>query len=382
MRVVGLLWLVSCALLAACNPTTGSRPSAWSAPQLIAPALQWNAPAAAASRDQVAFVWTGFDGQDVHQDARVLQGDSLKSPVILPLPPTHPLDQQLRAGAGGAFHLFWLDAAAAGEGNRLYSAFLRPDLAVERGPVELSAAPTYQFAVIADGSGGTLAVWSEGHAAEPELWAAGLDATGLPRQAQKIAANSQHPALTGTPDGAIAVFRESEGRLWIARWADDGALEWTALTATVGRQAGDRLDALWAAPCLPSLCVGWNLVRQNGAAESWLASGTASVESWNAPRPLEGLTWLTPSSGTGTDGPLYAAAQSGAGLALVTIHDGHVGDVETAIAGVALDGSPALIGFQDRWVLAWAEPETDYANLRMSQRTMGASLPPETTPGR
>ncbi|HST20810.1 MAG TPA: SDR family oxidoreductase, partial [Blastocatellia bacterium] len=40
----------------------------------------------------------------------------------LPLPPTHPYNQQLFPGAGGAAHLLWLDSD--GDQNNLYSALL------------------------------------------------------------------------------------------------------------------------------------------------------------------------------------------------------------------------------------------------------------------
>ena len=371
MRAARLLLFCCIGLLAACS-SAAEPPSAWSAPQLIAPALQWNAPAAAASHGQIAFVWTGFDGEHVHQDTRLFADETLQPPLVLPLPPTHPLDQRLVPGADGAFHLFWLDAAAAGgEGNRLYSALLTPGLQVARGPVELSTGPTYSFAVIGRETGGALAVWNQGNAAEPELWTVELGPTGLPRQPRQVAANSHYPALARRLDGAIQVFRESEGRLWSALWAEDGGLEWTPLTATAGRLPGDRLEALWAAPCGQHLCVGWNITRQDGRAESWLAYGAADAHSWDAPHKLEGLAWLTPETGTGNEsGDLYAAAQTDAGLALVTLRDGVVAPQETAAANAELAGSPVLARLGGSLVLSWAETGPDYAQLWFSQRTL------------
>lgn len=365
----GARWMPAllCMHLAAC--AAAPDPSLWSAPQLIAPALQWNAPAAAASRDQVAFVWTGFDAEHVHQDARLDSGEMLQPAVTLPLPPTHPLDQQLIAGHAGQFHLFWLDVANDGAGNRLYSALLRPDLQIERGPIALSTAPTYQFAVMADEAGGAIAVWSQGHPAEPELWTAELDATGLPRAARSLAANSQHPALARRPDGAVQVFRESEGQLWTGPWVDGAVPGWTALTATVGRRPGDRLEGIWASACGAALCAGWNVTRSDGSAESWLASGPADATAWTAPRRLEGLSWLEPASGLASSSPaLDAAAQTGEGLSLVTIRAGVVALGETAVAGVTLPGAPALVAAGDSWLLAWPTLETDYANLWLTRK--------------
>ncbi|MBL8146197.1 MAG: hypothetical protein JNL34_07420 [Anaerolineae bacterium] len=370
IRAARTLLIFCCGLLAACVPSS-EPPLAWSAPQLIAPALQWDAPAAAFSRGQIAFVWTGFDAENIHQDVRRGAGETLEPVLILPLPPAHPLDQQIVPGADGAFHLFWLDAALDGEGNRLYSALLSSGLQVERGPVELATAPAYSFAVITRETGGTLAVWSQGNPAEPELWSVELDATGLPRQPQQVGVNSRYPALARRMDGAIQVFRESEGRLWTSPWAEDGRLEWTALTATVGRMPGDRLEALWAASCGLNMCVGWNIARQNGRAESWLADGAADARSWAAPHKLEEVTWLTPETGTrNASGDLYAAAQTDTGIALVTIRNGNVTIQEMAAVNVVLSGLPALARTDDTLVLSWAETGADYANLLFTQRML------------
>ncbi|MFN8379331.1 MAG: hypothetical protein U0452_11745 [Anaerolineae bacterium] len=372
MRTRWLPLVVSFALLSSCTSTKEPSASAWSAPQWIAPALQWNAPASVTSRDQIAFVWTGFDREHVHQDARLANTNTLRPPVILPLPPTHPMDQRLVPGADGSFHLFWLDAGPNGEGNHLFSALLTPELQIERGPVDLSNAPTYQFAVTDDGRGGAIAVWSQGQPAEPDLWAVEIDATGLPRQPANIASNSPQPALTRTPIGTVQVFQESEGRLWIATWEGSNApVDWRALTATVGRRAGDRLDSLWAAPCGRYICVGWNITRQDDTAESWLASGAANASSWNAPHRVDGVTWLTPETGADFDpDSLMAAAQIDGGLTLLSVREGNVIRQEIAIEGVSLSGSPAVTRLGDALVLSWAEVGTDYANLWMSQKNI------------
>jgi len=363
MRSARLLLAFTCALLAACTSANDPPVTNWSAPQLIAPALQWNAPAIAVNRGQTAFVWTGFDNANVHQDARLSDETALQAPLILPLPPTHPLDQRLIPGADGTFHLFWLDVAAdGGEGNRLFSALLSPELRVERGPVELSTAPTYSFDITTTDAGGALAIWTQDNPAEPDLWTAELDAAGLPRQPMQISTNSPAAALAHREDGGVQVFRKSEGQLWAARWQDDGALNWRALTATVGRRSGDRLDALWAASCGNQLCVGWNVTRRDGSVESWLASGPADGAGWNAPRRLDGLHWLTPATGTlPADGVLHAAAQADEGLALVRIVDGAITGQETAVEGVQLSGAPALAQTDAGWTLAWAETGADYA---------------------
>jgi hypothetical protein len=360
MRAPGGLLAAVCAVaLAACATTAppGEVPAAIP----LARALQLHAPALAASHESAAFVWTGFDAQDVHLDARRLDGGALNTPVILPLPPTHPLDVRLVPGIDGALHLFWRDAAESGAGNRLYSALLRPDLTVERGPIEVSTASTFNFTALADDVGGAWVVWSEGPPAEPRLTLSRVSARGLPAPPAPLPFSGQYPALAAWTDGPLLVW-EQAGQLWRARPASTGLTDVTAVSATVGRRAGDSLDSLWAARCGALLCVGWNVVRQDGTVESWLASGDAGATVWDAPRPLDGLSWLTPEAQAAA-GPLRAAAQTEEGLSVLILADGHVSEQTLVAPGVRVQGAPGLLEIESGGLLAWAEPGADYAQL-------------------
>ena len=325
----------------------------------------------ASSGGQTAFVWTGFDRADVHQDARLLRDGALEPVAIVPLPPTNPLDQRLIPGTSGAFHLLWRDRPPQEEALRLYSAWLGADLSVERGPVEISTAPTYAFTALADGSGGAWIAWSQGHPVEPEVWLGRLDAAGRPQQLTLVATNANYPALTHAPDGTPQLYWESEGQLWRASLTPEGTEPPAALTGTVGRRSGDVLNDLWAAPCGAQVCVGWNLTRGDGQAETWLTSGPAAIGQWNVPHRLEGLSWVSPNADHNTSEPeLSAAAGTAEGLAVVRLRDGAVTARQVAVQGVALSGLPGFIETGTTRTVTWAEPGPDYAQLLLWMETL------------
>ncbi len=366
MRGAGLAVLVVLLIGGACAPAPDSP---WSSPQAIARALQFSAPAAARSRDGLVFVWTGFDSRNTHHDARRLDGNGLHPTIVLPLPPTYPFDQRLIAGADGTLHLFWLDAAPDGEdGNRLYTALLGPDLAVARGPVAVSDAPTYQYALTDDGAGGVWAAWTGGHPAEPALSLARIDADGRPGLSEPLASNSQHPALVRDGAGNLLVFHLSEGQL--QRWtlANGAIRERAALTAHRALLPGDVIEEAWAAPCGRPICAGWNVVRSSGEAETWLAAGSAEAEFWAAPRRLTGWTWLTPARTAPAGDALIVAAAGAEGLHLLTIRSGEIAGDELAVPGVRASGQAGLQWLDGKWVLMWAVPGPTSAELWFSAR--------------
>lgn len=360
MRLFAALLL----LCAACAPDPALSDSLF-----IATAVQMDAPALASAGAGIAFVWAGFDEVDVHQDARLLNGDALTETVMLPLPPTHPFERHLIAGADGALHLLWLDAAQDGEGNRLYSALLGPDLRVQRGPVEVSNAPTYRYSAASDGQGGVWAVWSAGAAAEPALTLGRMDVLGRPLPPIALHRRGNFPALTARADGTLWLFWRSEGQLWRMALADNLQGDPDALSASVGLWPGDTLERLWAAPCATLVCVGWNITRADGQAESWLSAGRAAAEQWDPPKRLGGLAWLTPEAEARAGGSsLGAAAQTDDGLALVMLADGVAETMELAVPDVQLRGSPALLRAGGAWLFAWADCGSTSARLYVTRR--------------
>lgn len=367
MRGAGPALLVGMLLVGgACAPAPAS---SWSAPQPIAYALQVSAPAAAPSQEGLIFVWSGFDAHDVHQDARRFDADELHPAAVLPLPPTYPFDQRLIAGEDGTVHLFWLDAALEVEdGNRLYSALLGPDLAVRRGPVAVSNAPTYQYALTEDGAGGVWAAWTGGHPGEPALSLTRIDADGRPGLSEALAANSQHPALLRDGAGGLLVFHLSEGQVQRLTLADGAIRERAALTAHPALLPGDAIEQTWAASCGALTCVGWTVVRSS-AAETWLTSGPADADFWPAPQRIEGWTWFTPAASPPMGDALYAAAARAEGLFLLTMRSGEIVTDQLAVPGAQVMGPPGLYLLGGRWVLTWAAPGPTSAELWYSTRT-------------
>lgn len=346
-------------LCAACAP-----PPTTPETLFIAHALQTGAPAVATSGAGVAFAWAGFDAVNVHQDARLLRSGTLSEAVVLPLPPAHPFDQRLIAGADGRLHLFWLDAAQDGQGNRLYSAILGPDLGVQRGPIALSNEPTYRYSAIADGQGGALAVWSAGAAAEPTLTAGRVDLLGRPLPPELLTVRGQFPALTSSGASGVHLFWLAEGQLWRMALGDSPGGAAVAVSASVGLWPGDALDSLWAAPCGEMLCAGWNITRADGSAESWLSAGRAAADQWPPPRRIEGLAWLTPGTASAAgEAGLTAAAQTPEGLSLVRILNGTAGNPELAVRGVEIRGALALLQTPGGWLLSWADSGPQAAQL-------------------
>jgi hypothetical protein len=362
------LWLalaLLCALVCAgCAP-----PSVSPEPLLLAYALQRDAPAVASTRDTLALVWSGFDAVDVHQDARLLSADRLSESVILPLPPSHPFAQTLVAGADGALHLLWLDAAREGEGHRLYSALLAADLSVQRGPVAISDAPTYRYTVLPDGAGGAWAVWSGGIPGEPALTLRRVDVLGRPLPPLPLGVRGDFPALAATDDGGALLFWRAEGQLWRMALRNGTPGAEAAISASVGLWPGDRLDQLWAARCGDIWCVGWNVVRADGDAQSWLSAGRADAGFWPPPQRLDGLRWLTPEREPAGDvAELTAAAQTAAGLVLVRLADGRALIGPLLVGGTQLRGAPALIRTARDWTVAWAEAGPEFARLLLARR--------------
>jgi hypothetical protein len=354
-----------CALVCAgCAP-----PSPSAEPLLIAHALQLDAPATAATRDGIAFVWSGFDAVDVHQDARLLSGDRLSEPVVLPLPPSYPFEQTLIAGTDGALHLFWLDAARDGGGHRLYAALLAPDLSVQRGPVEVSDAPTYRYSVMSDGAGGAWAVWSGGAAGEPALTLRRVDVLGRPLAPRPLGVRGDFPALAAADNGAVLLFWRAEGQLWRMPLVEGAGGVATAVSAGVGLWPGDRLARLWAAQCGDVLCVGWTVVRAGDSADSWLSAGRSNADFWPPPQQLDGLSWLTPERQPALDAEaLTAIAQTADGLALVRLRDGRADIGPLFVEGTALQGSPGLIRTAQEWLITWAEAGPEFARLLLARQ--------------
>ena len=307
-----LIWL--CLLLAAaCTaaPSAVVDDSADAAITLVQ-AEQSDAPALAASAGGVVAVWVGADERGVHQDARRLTGDQLGDVVTLPLPPTHPYDQRLIAGAGGRLHLLWLDADQSGQ-TSLYAALIAPDLQVERGPVSVSEGFALRYSAVTDGVGGLWVAWSGGTISETSVSIAHIDSDGRPLQTTLVAENAGDPALLREDTGEVWLFWLADGQLMLrgpdafegaaVRGTDPSVEQPRTLTSAISFAPGDRLIDTGAALDMTSAYYYWNVTRASGVSETWITAGSLSASAWRPPQRLRVdaesavLSWFAPLAG-------------------------------------------------------------------------------------
>lgn len=332
-------------------------------------AQQAGAPALATSAGGLVAVWVGADERGVHQDARRVTPGGLSEVVTLPLPPTHPYDQQVYPGAGYT-HLLWLDA---GEANRtqLFAALLSPELAVERGPVVISDGLALDYSAVPDGAGGLWAAWSGGLLAEMTLFVRRIDDAGRPLvDTVTIAADAEHPALARTNAGEVWLFWLANGQLMRQRLDPPG--DALALTGAVSLAPGDRLINVSAGLDQASAYFFWNITRASGANETWFTAGSLAARAWRQPQRLHidigagaafPLRWTVPLSEQGET--LTALAESDAGLSLLQFYGGGVVGYNTLVPGTRLIGLPALVADATALYLAWSAPGENTADLQL-----------------
>lgn len=397
-----MLRLLIIVLLAGCTSAPPSPSgSTWEVVLTIAQAEQGAAPALWDDGQQLTAAWVGADDAGIHHDARQIgAGHAFAPSLILPLPPTRPHQQTLLPAADGQLHLTWIDANAAGE-NRLYSALLNADLGIERGPVEVSSAPTYAHAVLPAAGGGLWAAWSGGLLAEPSLYLQAIDPAGRPLPPIQLAADAHHPALITVGGAQILFWISGDGQVMRARLADGVLLESAAITSAPYLASGDRLDGMAAGADASHIYLFWNITRAGSTHETWLSAAAHSDRGWRAPRPLTlevnpdvvdqtgvaaptahsarladvgGLAarWAAPA--VISDGKLPVALETDHGLAIVWFEGGAPAGYQRVVADVRLIGTPLLLaGARGALTLAWAQPHADRpADLNLTSTRWGA----------
>ncbi len=373
-------WFWLCLLLAACTavPSTAVADPSNGAITLVQ-AQQADAPAIAPSLGGLVAVWVGSDARGVHQDARRLSDDQLGDVVTLPLPPRHPYDQRLIAGAGGRLQLLWLDADPAGQTN-LYAALIAPDLQVERGPISVSEGLALRYSAVTDGAGGLWVAWDGGAIGERNVTLRYIDADGRPLQTALIAENADNPALLRDAAGVVWCFWLADGQLMLQRVDSSGEAAATAaadqpespraLTGAINLAPGDRLIDTGAALDTSSAYYYWNVTRANGSAETWITAGALTAAAWKQPERLRVeaesavLSWFAPL--VGQQEMLTAAVQGADGVNLLSLHAGVVKDSKLLLPGVKLIGLPALIEDEaGALYLSWSAPGDSMADLQV-----------------
>ena len=375
-------------LLAGCTSAPPPPPgSMWGDVLIIAQAEQGAAPALWDDGQQLTAAWVGADDAGIHHDARQISADGALVPsLILPLPPTRPHQQTLLPASDGQLHLTWIDANAAGE-NRLYSALLNRDLSIERGPVEVSSAPTYAHAVLPAAGGGLWAAWSGGLLAEPILYLQAIDPAGRPLPPIELAADAHFPALTAVSGAQLLFWISGDGQVMRARLADGVLLESAVITSAPYLDPSDRLDGMVAGADTSHAYLFWNITRAGSTHETWFSAAAHADRGWSPPRPLTlvvnpdvvyqtgfdaptahsarladtgGLSarWATPAMISSSALPV--GLETDEGLAVVWFEAGEAAGYQRVIADVRLIGPPALLAdARDALTLAWSQPHTD-----------------------
>ncbi len=336
----------------------------------VAEAAQGRAPALYAFEDRLTVVWVGSDAGGVHHDARQLSGGELTDVTVLPLPPTHPYDQRLYpAGDDGAFYLLWLDRA--GDVTALYSAWITPDLIIQR-TAPVSDGLALRYSAVPDGAGGLWVAWSGGLLSELTLYTRHIDAEGRPLDQFRVATNAEYPALVRTNDGRIYLFWVQAGQVMRAELVDGVPVAVDSITSAISLAPGERLYDFSAALDATHAYIFWNVTRASGEIETWSTAGGLDAPFWNAPTRLAwngadgdvALRWVSPT--VGQFERLTVAAESAAGLGIAELRGGEVVGYEVVVPDVYLIGTPALLSRADgSQVLAWSSPDDPRAHLQV-----------------
>jgi len=345
----------------------------------IADAPQTDPPALAARGNDVLAFWIGVDDRGVHHDARRITDAGMTPIVTLPLPPVNPFHQRAVASDGGAL-LFWLDQSPdAPDQAGLYAAQIDGELTVTRGPVLLSDAAVYDYAVAPAADGGAWAAWSGGAAAEPTLFARRIDAEGRPLERlmltdglgdQAVRLSGQVPALTYDAAGSRWLFWLAHGQVWRGRLTDSASVQGIeAITSSIYLDAGDRLTHLSVGSDGVYGCAFWNIERADGAVETWLTVGSFNDPFWAQPRRfmIEGESVRAASPLDSASSPLPIAALVGDQMVIAHMRAGQIETTTIASAPVAVLRPPSLTAAPGTLWLGWAQPNGDAAALNVQR---------------
>jgi hypothetical protein len=326
----------------------------------------------------------------VHQDARRWLDGRWSDAVTLPLPPTHPYNQQLLSGSGGGAHLLWLDQGDDGK-TRLFSAFFVPDLTVQRGPVSVSDGLALAYSAVPDGQGGLWVAWSGSLLAEMSVSVRRVDDAGRPLlEAVRIAEDAADPALLRAADGSVWLFWVAGGQLMRQR-IDAASNSAEAMTSAISLAPGDRLIDVRAALDSTTAYYFWNVTRNAGVTETWFTAGSLAAPNWPQPQRLRvtvdeqtqvesglkiggmaaaalggqtALRWAAPAVGQHEN--VIVAVESDAGLGLLLLRGGQAVGYTTVVPGVRLIGTPGLALSGDGQLdLSWSQPGDTSARLQV-----------------
>lgn len=287
MRPLSILLLVL--LLTSCSappPPSVSR-SVWGDVRTLAQAESAAAPVLAIHPTdvQLAAAWIGADSSGVHHDALALVGDIQSPIVVLPLPPAAPYDLQLVPAALGGHHRLWLDVDANAQAQ-LYSAVIDSTLNVYR-TLTLSEAGALCYDVLPQRDGGLWVFWYGGQANYQGMYAAQLDATGLVLRRLRLLTGGGCPYVATSALGDALLWQDARGALYGASVRAGQLREPLRLTAEpLPLTDGQRVVSAFAAHDGERLYLLWNVRDLGGNAQTWLAHGQLSADTWQPATPL------------------------------------------------------------------------------------------------
>lgn len=134
-----------------------------------------------------------------------------------------PRQAALFGGQGTEVQLLWLDRKNPTGAAHLYTARIAADLTLLRGPTEVNALDTLDYAAIRLASDDLLTLWTAAVPGQPAtpLTLQVIDSTGRPRTALRIAADATLPMLTSDSAGRLhAAWLEPQiGGVYAIRYA-------------------------------------------------------------------------------------------------------------------------------------------------------------------
>jgi hypothetical protein len=386
------LWVLIVCLVSLPTCTQAPRPPApWTDIRVLAQAEQSTAPALLIHNDFLIAAWVGSDTRGVHQNARLVTGESMQDALTLPLPPRQPKDQRLLPGTTESAHLLWMDMNEAGQ-MRLYTASLSmPDLAVERGPTAVSERLTLRYAALAHVNGGVLAAWSGGSLAEPTVTLRLIDNEGRPTERLGILPTADFPVLLHEGRSFYVIWKGVlDDAVYRTELTNDSLGSTTRLTSSPSLARGDRLMGLHAGQDETHTYVFWNIMRSGGICEMWYAAGSGDAV-WSQPQLLRlghpdheyletgynsgevnriapgtlPVCFGTPVSDVGLTLPL--AAHTDDGLVIIYFQAGQPAGEQLVVPGATVLTPPLMLTDRNRRLfLVWAQPTiAGYANLQL-----------------
>lgn len=366
--------------------------NAWGTVVTLAEVPQRDGPALWVRPTGFVAAWIGADAAGVHHDVRLFNGISVTPPLVLPLPPTAPRDQQIIPADDTHMHLFWLDADADGL-TRLFTARITAELAVDRGPTPVSTDRAWRYALLPLDDGPVRAVWSGGFLSEPGLFTALIDRSGRPRQPEPLVSDADYPAGLSLNDGTARLFwlNPTDNTIHTADLTDAGLRASRPTGRTLPLEPGDRLDGFRAGADATHGYLFASITRTDGVREIlWLSSPLDRTD-WSAPRQLRLDTTLVAPLDTGfagsanlaNTGPtvmrqaaplrgqhdmLAVAAGTDTQVGVIYFRGGQVIGWEAVAPTTPLIGAPRLYADAERELyLTWADPLTpDSANLNVT----------------